>query len=148
MIKAPEHNIRNEAARTLVEAMAQFSPLTAAAARIFQFTRQTQYEKEKEAWTSEITKLINDHEDTLKIFYDYLFPKISISQDALALAKILIDTSEQGLEDFIELDVVKNLFPEISEEELDASIAELQHYGFVDSDPEVIIRKPSLYIAL
>lgn len=132
MIKAPEHNFKAEVARTIVEAFAQSNPLTGAAARIFQFTKPTQYEKERDDWISEITDQVNAHGDELTIFREYLFPKISISEDALALAKLLIDSSDKGLSDGADFEKVKRLLPDISEEDLEVAIAELQHYGFVD----------------
>ena len=148
MIKAPEHNTKNEALRAVVEAFAQAFPLTSAGARIFQFTNPSQYEKERELWISEVTNRVNAHEDKLKIFHDYLFPKISISPAALGLAKVLIDSSENGLDDFIEFESVKEMLPEVEEEELELAIAELQHHGFVDfKDSQIIQRKLSLFVA-
>lgn len=148
MIKAPEHNTKNEALRAVVEAFAQSFPLTAAGARIFQFTNPTQYEKEKCLWESEITDRINAHEDKLTLFYEYLFPKISISPAALGVAKILIDSSENGLQDFIEFENVKEMFPGVEEEELELAIAELEYHGFVAfSHKQIIVRKWSLFVA-
>lgn len=148
MIKAPEHNFIREVSRTLVEAVAQITPLTGAAARIFQFTRPTQYEKERETWILEITEKVNAHEDMLKIFQEYLSPKISISEDALALAKILIDTSKDGCESFIGFEELKDIFSELTKGDFELAIAELQDYEFVFNDSCLVVwRKLSLYVA-
>jgi len=147
MVKAPEHNTRNEAIRAVVEAISQATPLSSAVARIFQFTNPTQYEKEREIWTSEITDRVNKHEDRIELFYDYLFPKISISPNALAVAKILIDASEVGFGDVLEFEYLVPLLPDIDESDIESAISELQYHKFVKYEGgEVIEYNLSLFV--
>jgi hypothetical protein len=59
MIKPPKKNQSKEGVRAIIEALAQFTPPTAALSRLYQTTFPSDAEKKREEWETEVSTQLN-----------------------------------------------------------------------------------------
>jgi len=124
MIETPKENIDRSLWRAVAEAATQFTPVTAALARLYQTTHPSQFQRDVERWHEAVTDASNDHEARLEALEAVHQPKFRMSEDATALALWLVQTSEYGLEDPVGFDEVVQAFPETSQRDLQDAAAE------------------------
>lgn len=131
MIQTPRENIDRSLWRAVAEAATQFTPVTAALARLYQTTHPSQFQRDVERWHEAVTDASNDHEARLEALEAVHQPKFRMSEDATALALWLVQTSEYGLEDPVGFDEMVQAFPETSQRDLQDAAAELGAFGLV-----------------
>lgn len=131
MIEAPEENIDRSLWRAVAEAATQFTPVTAALARLYQTTHPSQFQRDVEHWRGEMTDASNDHEARLEALEARHQPKLQLSRDATDLALWLAQTSEYGLEDPVGFDAVVEAFRDTEPRDLQDAAAELNAFGLV-----------------
>ncbi|MDQ1153059.1 hypothetical protein [Brevundimonas sp. SORGH_AS_0993] len=131
MIEPPKENVDRALWRAVAEAATQFTPVTAALARLYQTTHPSQFQKDVERWHEVVSDTANDHEARLQTLEAAHQPKLKLSPDATALALWLAETSAYGLEDPIGFDAVSAAFPEAAKRDLEDAAAELASFGLV-----------------
>lgn len=131
MIKVPEENVPAGAIRTLLEALAQFTPPTAALAHIFGFIDPPEMERALATWRDETTKAVNDHEEMLRRLEAKITPRLRISQTALDIALWLANQSPDGLRHLIMFGDLAAAFPKVLKNALEEAAFELKHLNLV-----------------
>lgn len=129
MIQPPKENIDRTLWRAVAEAATQFTPVTAALARLYQTTHPSQFQKDVERWHEGASDAINDHETRLQTLEARHQPKFLMSAEASALAVWIAETSEYGLEDPIGFDAIIAAFPYVPKRDLEDAAAELSAFG-------------------
>lgn len=128
-LKPPKASTGRELLRAGLEAAAQFTPVTAALARLYQSTHPSRFEQEVTQWRHDASAAINDTEARLQRLEDDFKPKLKLTELAQALAQWLARTSENGLEDPVEFSDIEGAFPDHNKRELQDAAAELEMYG-------------------
>jgi hypothetical protein len=128
-LKPPAPNPRRDLLRAALEALAQFTPVTAALTRLYQTTHPSQFEQEVASWRHDASEAINDTQDRVRALEEAHQPKLKLTPAAQALAEWLALTSEKGLEDPVEFEDIKAAFPETPQRDLQEAAAELEMYG-------------------
>lgn len=133
MIKAPKKSEGKAAARALIEAFAQGTPVTAGLAHFYGYTHPSQFEQDIESWRGEITDLVNEHADQIQKHEAVLNPTVTIKGVTAKVAEQLVKSSTDGWNSKIYTveDLIK-LLPDFEESKIEESFFELEHYGLVD----------------
>lgn len=132
MIQAPKENIDRSLWRAVAEAATQFSPVTAALARLYQTTHPSQFQKDVERWHEAVSDASNDHEARLQALEALHQPKLMMSDEASGLAIWIIETSRYGLEDPVDFDTIVAAFPDVAKRDLQDAAAELAAFGLAE----------------
>ncbi len=129
MIVPPVQDVDRAIWRAVLEAGAQFFPVTAALTRIYQTTHPRQFEQELERWRLTVSASINDQDARLQRLEDTYHPRLALSEESKALALWLASRSITGRQESVEFDVVVAAFPQSSQRTLQDAAAELKHFG-------------------
>jgi hypothetical protein len=119
--------------RAFLEAAAQFTPVTAALARIYQTTHPSKFETDLSIWRSSLTNSNQDHENRITRLEAEQHPRLLLSELAQALAVWLAKSSEKGLSDPISFDTIQAAFPAEARRALEDAATELKLYGLVET---------------
>ncbi len=129
MLAAPIQNPKRSVLRAVLEAAAQFTPVTAALTRIYQTTHPSRFERDLSEWRGDMTTASNDHGERIATLEAAYRPELLLSDDAQAMAGWLVKTSPQGLEDPVEFEAVQAAFPDTTSRDLQDAAAELKMVG-------------------
>ncbi|MCF6326496.1 MAG: hypothetical protein L3J21_04285 [Devosiaceae bacterium] len=133
MIEPPKENPPQRSIRVLMEALAQFTPVTAGLAHIYQFAYPSDMEAKLAVWRTEISNLSNTHEARICQLEEKITPLLRISKTALELALWLTKTSNDGLcSTATEFNDLQADFMEIDEGKLQEACYELKHLELVE----------------
>ena len=128
MITLPQEDKNRSLLRLFLEAAAQFHPVSAALARVYQTTHPSRFEQDIDQWREDVTAATNDHAERIATLEATYRPKLQLSEAALKLAVWLVETSPDGLETPITFEQVKAAFPETPGLDLQDAAAELGMY--------------------
>lgn len=153
MITPPEENTDRALLRAFLEAGAQFFPVTAALARLYQTTHPAQFQRDLEQWRSDVSDAANRLETRLDALEEAHHPTLNLSDDADALARYLVAESEGGLERFVESGVLLEALPGWTSRRLQDAAAELKLAGLATTsatmgDPVRLVTPTSVLFVL
>ena len=153
MIIPPKENIDRALLRAFLEAGTQFFPVAAALSRLYQTTHPTQFQQDLEKWRSDVSDAANRLEMRLDALEEAHHPKLSLSDDADALARYLVGQSENGLESFVESGVLTDALPGWNSRRLQDAAAELKLAGLATTsatfgDPVRLVTPTSMLFVL
>ncbi|MDZ4374941.1 MAG: hypothetical protein U1C74_26475 [Phenylobacterium sp.] len=134
MIAPPVENVDRAVWRAVLEAGAQFFPVTAALTRLYQTTHPSRFEQELVQWRMTISASANDHEARLQRLEETYHPHLALSDEAKALALWLAGHSTTGREDSVDFDEIRAAFPETDKRTLQDAAAELKLSGLATID--------------
>jgi hypothetical protein len=132
MIETPKPDIGRSVWRAVFEAGAQFIPVTAALARLYQTTHPSKFEQDVQAWSSAITDTVNTHEERLQALETTDQPQMTLSSAAQALAVWLARESPSALGNRFGYVDVKAAFPDVERRNLEDAVAELKQARLVE----------------
>lgn len=133
MITAPIESTDRAVLRAVLEASAQFLPVTAALTRLYQTTHPSQFQQDVTRWQAAVSDSVNQQDARLSALEAAHSPRLLLSDEAVAVAKWLSETSEFGLEDGVELGELVAGLGSIDKADLEDAVAELQASGLVSS---------------
>jgi hypothetical protein len=113
----------------LLEAAAQFTPVTAAVARILETTNPHEFEVALAEWRESVSRSTNEVEERVAALELKFRPKLRLSDFAMQLAIVLDQTSVNGLEDPIGVERMTSALPTLPMRDLEEAVAELEYYG-------------------
>ena len=111
VIKPPQPDLGRALWRAVFEAGAQFSPVTAALARLYQTTHPSQLEQEVAAWRTSVTDTVNEHAIRLHALETTYQPRLILSEAAETLALWLARESPSAHRDGFDYGVVQTALP-------------------------------------
>jgi hypothetical protein len=120
--------------RAFLEAAAQFTPVTAALARIYQTTHPPKFEADLSIWRLNLAHSNEDHENRITRLENEQSPRILLSELAQELAVWLVKTSEKGLSDQVGFIKIQIAFPAEAKRALEDAATELRLCGLVDTN--------------
>lgn len=133
IIIVPRAHPKRAGIRAMIEAVAGFDPVTGALARLYQTTHPPKSEQEREDWQNAITQRSNEHDERLDQHEAILSPEVTtFSRLTARMIQAICRSCPDGLaEHFLDLDEVKELLPDASEEEMVDKAEELAIYGLL-----------------
>ena len=134
MISTPVQDVDRAVWRAVLESGAQFFPVTAALARIYQTTHPSKFEHELVQWRSTISASANDHEARLQQLEATYRPHLALGVDARALALWLAAQSTTGRENSVDFETLEAAFPALNKRALQDAAAELKLFGLATLD--------------
>lgn len=129
MIVAPVESVDRAVFRAVLEAGAQFTPVTAALTRLYQTTHPSKFQRELAEWQITVSSSANDHEARLQRLEETYHPRLTLSEDAQALAIWLAGQSITGDEANIAFATLRQAFPTRPKHDLQDAVAELKLAG-------------------
>ncbi|WP_420469963.1 hypothetical protein [Brevundimonas sp. FT23042] len=133
MITAPIENTDRAILRAVLEATAQFMPVTAALTRLYQTTHPSKFQQDVASWQVAVSDTVNQQDVRLAALEAAHHPQLLLSDEAVAVARWLSETSEFGLEDGIGFGVLVGAFEGMDKADLEDAVAELAAVGLVSS---------------
>lgn len=133
MITAPIENTDRAILRAVLEATAQFMPVTAALTRLYQTTHPSKFQQDVASWQVAVSDTVNQQDVRLAALEAAHHPQLLLSDEAVAVARWLSETSEFGLEDGIGFGVLVGAFEGMDKTDLEDAVAELAAVGLVSS---------------
>jgi hypothetical protein len=145
MIQPPVQDLNRAVWRAAVEGAAQFTPVTAAIARLFQLTHPAQFERDLAEWRMTVSTSVNDHEARLQALEATYRPHMALSADAQSLALWLAGQSVRGDDHNVDFTVIQAAFPTLDARALQDAAAELRMVGLATI--EAVIGDPVWSVA-
>jgi hypothetical protein len=132
MIETPKADVGRAVWRAVFEAGAQFTPVTAALARLYQTTHPSKFEQDVAVWRSTVTETVNEHETRLLALEINYQPRMKLSEAAQRLALWLACESPSAHRDTFDYEAVQAAFPDMDKRELEDAVAELKQARIVE----------------
>ena len=132
MIATPKADVGRAVWRAVFEAGAQFTPVTAALARLYQTTHPSRFEQAVGVWRDEITSTVNDQQLRLAALETTYQPRMMLGAAAQDLALWLAREAPTANGDGFGFEAVQAAFPEVGKRDLEDAVAELRQAGLVE----------------
>ncbi|TCH97647.1 hypothetical protein EJV46_16145 [Roseococcus sp. SYP-B2431] len=130
-ISYPERDEGRAVTRRLIEAAAQFTPITAALAHLYGYTHPSQFEQDLERFQREIAEATNDHSERLERLGARINGQIVLDPLALQVAFHTLSMNDTGMMRAVSFESLQEAFPGDTKTALEDAVAELAHHGYV-----------------
>lgn len=137
MIAPPVQDTSRAVWRAVLEAGAQFIPVTAALTRILQTTHPSKFDQEIAQWRFTVSASANDLEARLQHIEQTYRPRLTLSSEAVALALWLAKRSDDGRDHSVDFEEIMAGFPNMARSPLQEAAAELKLFGLAAIDAVV-----------
>lgn len=131
-ISYPEQDEARAATRCIIEMVAQFTPVTAALARLYGYTHPSEFERDRERFFRDLADNANSTEERLTRLEGFLAARVTVSDLALDIAFHVLRTDNIGWSgNFFQFTALQDHFSSVETPLLEEAVAELKHGGYL-----------------
>lgn len=120
------------ATRCILEMLAQFSPVTAALARLYGYTHPSEFERDRERFFRDLAGSANSMEERVTRLEGFLTARVTVSNLALDIAFHVLRTDNIGRSgNFFQFTALQDHFSSVETPSLKEAVAELEHSKYL-----------------
>jgi hypothetical protein len=131
-ISYPEQDEARAATRCILEMLAQFTPVTAALARLYGYTHPSEFEQDRERFFRDLAGSANLIEERITRLEGFFSTRITVSNLALEIAFYVLRTDNIGRSgNLFQFTALRDHFSSVETPLLEEAVAELEHSGYL-----------------